>query len=107
MDIANQPLIGPSISYKKDKILGAIARGQIPKGRNWYAITSAYEERNLLYILSATEFGKPIYHIPGKNLKLIGLAGSREEARNIVIILVKQAIDTNSLAEIKKSLEKY
>ncbi|MBR5047933.1 MAG: hypothetical protein IKX76_06815 [Eubacterium sp.] len=105
MVIAARPLIGDSISYAKNEILEAIAKGKFPDRGNWYAITSAYEENNLFYILSAREFHNPIYHLPGKDLKLFGIAGTKGEAREIVVSLVQQSVDSNSLPEIKRSLE--
>lgn len=104
MDIAAHPIIGDTISYAKDEILASIAHGRIPDSKSWYAITTTHEENTLLYILSATEFRNPMYHAPYGQLKLIGLAGSKKEARDIVVSIVAKFVDSDSLPELKTSL---
>ena len=107
MDIAAHPLIGDTISHAKEEILASIAHGRIPESKNWYAITTTHEENTLFYILSAREFRNPMYHEFGGSLKLIGLAGSRKEAREIVVSIVAEFVDSDSLHEIKSSLGNY
>ena len=107
MDIAAHPFIGDTISHAKEDILKAIGKGQNPSYRNWYAITTAYEEHHLFYILSGTEYRHPMYHRQGSALKLIGLAGSKKEARDIVVSIVAGFVDSDSLPEIKSSLGNY
>ncbi len=104
MDIALHPLIGETISYREVEILNAIRRGDFPSYKNWYAITTAYETNNLLYILSGTEYRNPMYHCDGDRLKLLGIAGSKKEAVELVSSLVQQFLDSGSLTEMKASL---
>ncbi len=104
MDIARHPVIGDSIFHAKEDILKAIEKEQNPSYRNWYAITTAYEDHHLFYILSGTEYRHPMYHRQGSALKLIGLAGSKKEAVDLVCSIVRQFVDSDSLMEIKKSL---
>lgn len=107
MDIAAHPLIGDTISYAKEEILASIAHGRIPDSKNWYAITTTHEENTLFYILSASEFRNPMYHDPYGHLKLIGLAGSKREARDMVVSIVAKFVDSDSLPELKSSLVNY
>lgn len=107
MDIAVHPLIGDTISYQKEEILASIAHGRIPDANNWYAITTTHEETTLFYILSAREFRNPMYHDPNRRLKLIGIAGSKREARDLVVSIVAGFVDSGSLPEIKSSLGNY
>ena len=104
MDIAMHPLIGETISYKEKEILDPIRHGEVPSAKNWYAVTTAREDMNLFYILSGTEYRNPIYHREDDKLKLLGIAGSREEAVELVRSLVQQFVDSDSLAEMKTSL---
>ncbi len=107
MDIAAHPFIGDTISHAKEEILASIAHGRIPDSKNWYAITTTHEEKTLFYILSSREFRNPMYHDPDRQLKLIGLAGSKKEARDIVVSIVAGFVDSDSLPEIKSSLGNY
>ena len=107
MDIAAHPLIGDTISHAKEEILASIAHGRIPESKNWYAITTTHEKTTLFYILSSREFRNPMYHNPDSPLKLIGLAGSKKEARDILVSIVARFVDSDSLPEMKSSLGYY
>ena len=48
-----------------------------------------------------------MYHAPYGQLKLIGLAGSKKEARDIVVSIVAKFVDSDSLPELKTSLGNY
>jgi len=105
MDIALHPLIGETISYKEREILHSIRQGELPSFKNWYAITTAYENNNLFYILSGTEYRNPMYHRNDAGLKLLGLAGSKKEAVELISSLVQHFLDSDSLTEMKSSLQ--
>ena len=105
MDIAMHPLIGKTISYKEKEIIEAIRHGECPSVKNWYAVTTASEAGSLFYILSGTEFRRPMYHREDDRLKLLGIAGSKKEAVGLVESLVQQFVDSDSLTEMKTSLD--
>ena len=107
MDIAANLMISPSISYAKDEILSALKKDVIPDKIYWYGVTTSFEENSLMYILSGLEYRHPMYHRKGKKLKLLCLAGSRQEAMEQVRCLVQQHVDSHTLMEMKASLEAY
>ena len=106
MLIATEPVIGDSIAYAQKEILAAIRKGEHPSVLCWYAITTTYEECNLFYILSGTEYRHPIYHRKKKKpLKLLGLAGSRQEAYELVRSMIQHYVEQDALMEMKAALE--
>lgn len=107
MDIATDLLVGESISYAKDDIITALKKDEIPKKIHWYGVTTSFDERNLMYILTGLEYRHPMYHRPDKKMKLLGLAGSRAEALAQVQTIVQHHVDTNTLMNMKESLAEY
>ncbi len=103
MILSDNILIGPSIAYRSEDILDSL-RKQEPVGYPiWYAVTTAVEEENLMYILSGLEMRHTFYL--KSNLRLLGIAGSREEAGNIVLKLVQTGYNKGEILNMKQYLE--
>lgn len=103
MILSDNILIGPSIAYRSEDILDSL-RKQEPFGYPvWYAVTTAVEEENLMYILSGLEMRNTFYL--KSNLRLLGIAGSREEAGNIVLKLVQTGYNKGEILSMKQYLE--
>lgn len=107
MDIAKHLFVGDSISYAKDDIVTSIENGTFPRYENWYAITTAFEEHHLLYIMSGNEIKHPMYHSREEHLTLIGIAGSKSEAYDMVQSLIQQFMQNQSLTELKNALKNW
>lgn len=103
MTISDNIIIGKSVSHKAKSILKSIKKGRRSSHIFWYAVTTAPEKENLMYILSSVEMGQPFYHDIG--LTLIALAGSRKEALEQVSYLVKQGYNTGNIGNMKEYLE--
>lgn len=103
MTISENIIIGENIAWQADDILKSI-REKIPCGYLvWYAVTTAMENENLMYILSGLEMRHSPYL--ESDLKLLGLAGSREEAGKIVLNLVQEGYNKGDILKMKKYLE--
>ena len=102
MKISEHLIIGETIAHKAPRILASIKRGKNPSYRLWYAVTTAVEPDNLMYIISSWEYALPFYR--KSSLSLLGLAGSRREADEIVIELVKSVYDQGKIKELKSIL---
>lgn len=116
MKIAQSLMVGESISYARNEILAAIEQDQLPSKRNWYAITTTFEQKTLFYILSGIEYRHPLYHRrdpqefgtdQAKELTLLGIAGSREEALSIIQDMILHIIQFGSVRESKRILEEW
>lgn len=106
MEISKRVIIGDLVSHEVDKIFAQLNSKVENKPGLWYAITTAPDTKNLLYVMGPRELGLKIYE--GLPLKTLGIAGSRTEAYEIVRILTKEAYDhTNQLDEMKAYLEQY
>ena len=82
MKVSPNVIISEGLAAKAPKILKKIAHDKIPRRRCWYAVTTAREPEELMYIISASEYELPIYR--GESLRLLGLASSRSEANEMV-----------------------
>lgn len=103
MTISENIIIGENIAWQADDILKAIDE-KMPCGYPvWYAITTAMEHENLMYILSGLEMRHSAYL--ESNLKLLGLAASREEAGKIVLKIVQEGYNKGDILNMKKFLE--
>lgn len=103
MIISDHIRIGEAIRHKSDHILRAVQAGEACSNIIWYAITTSYEEDTLMYVLNGMEFRQPFYH--QGNLRLLGLAGSRKEAYELVLNLVQEGYNTNNIHQMKQYLE--
>lgn len=115
MDISKQLMIGESISYAKEDIIGPIQRGEFPSRKiMWYAITDAFEKDNLFYILSGTEYRHCQYHrVKGegssseKKLKILAICGSKKEAMSMLQEIIQQAVDSDSVMNLKEAIDRW
>lgn len=105
MTISKNIIIGESIAYKAQKILNAIRKNKFCKDVIWYAVITAPEDENLMYIIDGIEFGLPFYN--NSSLRLLGLAGSGKEAREIVLKLVQTGYTHNDIHNMKHFLETF
>ena len=103
MIVSDNIRIAESIRHKADQTLEAIRTGNHCKNIIWYAVTTSYEEDSLMYILNGLEFRQPFYH--KGNLRLLGIAGSRKEACEIVLNLVQEGYNTDNIQQMKQYLE--
>jgi len=105
MIVSDSVIIADDIAHKAGKILAAVRKGRKPSCCLWYGVTTALEPDNLLYILSSREFQLPMYQTG--HLRLLGLAGSKEEARIIVLKLVKSGYAKRQITTMKQFLNDY
>ncbi|MBQ9157493.1 MAG: hypothetical protein IJ137_12030 [Eubacterium sp.] len=105
MRISENVKIAGGISHKAPEILKAIERGDRPGYKVWYGITTAWEQENLMYIISSMEYRLPVYH--DDSLRLLGLAGSRQEAGQLVLEIVKNGYDKDAMRDMKHFLEEF
>lgn len=103
MIISDHIMIGEAIAYRADAVLQSL-RERKPCGYPvWYAVVTAPEPDNLLYILNGMEIRHPFYW--QQELRLLGLAGSREEAGQIVLNLVQSGYNKGEIQNMKQYLE--
>ena len=101
--ISENIMIGESIAYRADSIVKSL-REKKPFGYPvWYGITTAQEDENLFYILCGLEIRHEFYL--NSDIKLLGLAGSREEAGEIVLNLVQEGYNKGELFNMKQYLQ--
>ena len=105
MRISENVKIAGGIAHKAPEILKAIERGDRPGYKVWYGITTAWEQENLMYIISSMEYRLPVYH--DDSLRLLGLAGSRQEAGQLVLEIVKNGYDKDAMRDMKHFLEEF
>ncbi len=105
MRISDNIRISEGITHKAPKILDAIRKGKKPSYRVWFAVTTTGESGGLLYILNSREFSSPFYRKRG--CRLLGLAGSRQEAYDIVLEIVKRGYDNNAISDMKQFVEDF
>ena len=103
MIISDNIRIGESVRFKSDRILDALRVGETCSNIIWYAITTSYEDDTLMYIMNGMEFRHSFYH--QGNLRLLGLAGSRKEACEMVLNLVQEGYNTDNIQQMKQYLE--
>ncbi|MCD8018665.1 MAG: hypothetical protein LUF92_03515 [Clostridiales bacterium] len=103
MLISENLIIGDSIAHMADDILGAVRSKEVCKYIVWYAITTALEGENLLYLISGVEMNHKIYY--DSDIKLLALAGSRKEALDIVLNLVQEGYNKGDIHCMKQYLE--
>ncbi|MDO4977435.1 MAG: hypothetical protein Q4E53_09265 [Eubacteriales bacterium] len=115
MDISKQLLVGESISHAKKKIIKPIELGKFPSRKiMWYAITTTFEEDNLFYILSGSEFRHPLYHRVKdegspleRRLKILGICGSKKEALAMIQDIVQKSVDSNTVMDLKRVIHTW
>jgi len=105
MRISDNIRISEGISHKALVILDAIQKGKKPSYKVWFAVTTTGGSGDLLYILSSREFFSPLYRKRG--CRLLGLAGSRQEAYDIVLDIVKTGYDNNAISDMKQFVEDF
>lgn len=103
MIVSEKIRIAESIRHKADVILEAVRNGETCKNIIWYAVTTSNEEDSLMYVLNGLEFRQPFYH--RGNLRLLGIAGSRKEAYEIVLNLVQEGYNTDNIHQMKQYLD--
>lgn len=102
MIVSDNVMIAEGISHKACDIIRAIKKGENPRYKVWYAVTSAREPDNLMYILSSMEYRLPFYHRQAcGELKLLGLAGSRQEALDIVLKITETGYHKDRIGDLK------
>lgn len=105
MIVSENVIIGETIAHDASSILKSIRKGKKTKHVIWYGVSTAKEKENLLYIFSGTEYRLPFYH--DSSLRLLGLAGSRKEALEMVTNLVKKAYESDAIINMKHFLEQF
>lgn len=103
MVISPKIVIGKSIAHNADKIVAAIKEKKTCSYPVWYGITTAFEKENLMYILSGVEMRHSEYI--DSDLILLGIAGSRKEANEIVLNLVQDGYNKGNIHCMKQYLE--
>ena len=103
MTISENIIIGENIAWRADDILKSIRKKEPCGYPVWYAVTTAMENDNLMYILSGLEMRHAAYL--ESDLKILGLAGSREEAGKIVLNLVQEGYNKGDIFNMKQYLE--
>lgn len=104
MLISDNLIIGDSIAHMSKDILKAIQSKETCHYIVWYAITTALEKENLLYMISGAEMNHKVYY--DSDIKLLALAGSRKEALNIVLNFVQQGYNRGDILCMKQYLDK-
>lgn len=105
MIVSENVIIGETIAHDASGILNSIRKDKKIKNVIWYGVSTAKEKEHLLYIFSGTEYRLPFYH--DDSLRLLGLAGSRKEAMEMVTNLVKKAYESDAIMDMKHFLEQY
>lgn len=105
MKISPNVMISERIALKAPMILKKIAKDKIPRRRCWYAVTTAREPDELMYIISASEYELPFYR--DQSLRLLGLASSRSEANEMVLSIFKQGCEKDAISHMKQFLEVF
>lgn len=100
--ISENVRIGDSIAYRADKILQSLREKKPCSYPVWYGVTTAFEDENLMYILNGLELRHACYL--DSNLKILGLAGSREEAESIVLNFVQLGYTKSDIFKMKQYL---
>ncbi len=99
----NEPLyLGKSVQSHERKIRDRLDQNQIDLGH--YLITYAANERDQLDIINtSTLFNENLLkHLP----KVIGIAGSRREAYEVVMQITEECLKENGDANLKNYIEK-
>lgn len=104
MKVAKGAFIGPSIAYEAKNIIISLERNKSFKKRMWYVVTTAKGEE-LLYILSSLELRHDFYRT--SDLTVLGIAGSRKEAYEIVRNIFQDGVDRDHLFHMKEFLKTY
>ena len=103
MIISENVIISEKIRKKAAEILISIEEDKNPSRKNWYAVTTAPEPENLMYIISSSEYRHTYYR--KTPLRLLGLAKTRTEAVQIAVDLVKKGYDEGKITELKEYLK--
>ncbi len=104
MLVSEHVLIGDEISENAEEILKKLSDGEVYRGQRWYAITTAPEDENLMYILSSTELRHSFYH-DTDSLTLLGLAATKQEAEETVKTLIQKGVDAGEILSMKAFLK--
>jgi hypothetical protein len=105
MKISPNAIISEKIAGKAPGILKKIENDKIPRRRSWYAVTTAREPDELMYIISAKEYKLPIYR--GQSMRLLGLASSKSEANEMVSYIFKLGCEKDAITHMKQFLEVF
>lgn len=105
MTVSENVIIAEGISHKAREIIRVLEKGGKPAYKVWYAVTTAWGSGNLMYILSSMEYRLPMYH--DNSLRLLGLAGSRKEACDIVLEIVKNGYHKDAISDMKQFVERF
>ena len=71
----------------------------------WFVVTTTPGRTNLLYIMSGAELLRGNYDIDC--IRVLGIAGSRKEAREAVRLIFEEAAAGPDIEEIRDFLENY
>lgn len=104
MVISDNCLIGESVSEKAKSIIEALKKNECTLAP-WFAVTDAPDTDEILFILSCHELGKKIYD--KEHMKLLSIAGSKEEALSMVTTMIQQACDQNKILDLKQFFIDY
>ncbi|SHO50344.1 hypothetical protein [Anaerocolumna xylanovorans] len=83
---ADKLYLGESIEGRKEKVMKSVESGKLTYAI--FCITYASNPDNLLDIISANELSFPYYQ--KKEIHIIGLAGSKSEARELVRVMIEE-----------------
>ena len=103
MILSDNILIGPSIAYRSEDMLDSL-RKQEPFGYPvWYAVTTAVEEENLMYILSGLEMRHTFYLKSNKLITGINDIGTNEikvypDGKNIMITGTEELVEIYNIS---------
>ena len=103
MIVSDNVRIAEGIAHKAPEILASIKKKKKPSYRFWYGVTTGLGPESLMYIISSEEYLLPVYR--DDSLKLLGLAGSRQEACEIVTGIVKEGCDAHRISDMKQFIE--
>lgn len=102
MIISDNLIVAEGIRKKAATILISIEEDKDPSKKYWYAVTTAPEPENLMYIISSSEYRHSYYR--KAPLRLLGLAKTRDEAMQIAVDLVKKGYEEGKISELKNYL---
>lgn len=104
MVISKHCLIGDSVSYKAQEIIKSLKENEC-RMAPWFAVTDAPGTNEILFVLSCHELKKDLYD--KKQMRLLSLAGSKEEAMSFVTEMIQQACDQNRVFDLKQFFMEY
>ncbi len=104
MTISPNCQIGELMRERFPKILRRLERDRFDKNF-YFVITTAQEETETLYILTNRELKNGLYDL--EQLRVVGIAGSKQEALELVTQMIQSACDVEQLSNLKQYFMEY